>query len=489
MDETAPLEGIERLRERVVTAIAPALTRRVVHVRPAARPPAIDAYRAYLDGLERFVAGEWTAALEFFGRATALAPEYALPRVVSAIALWNLGDVHGAEHAAREAQALRATLGSFETAVLDMVHAWLAGDWAAAHRAARVQADMAPGSIPHFQIAEESRRLNHPRDTREVLGRLDPEVGELRGWIFYWVELATANHMLRDHARELEVASRCRQLHPHEPMSALLEARALAALGRERDAMRVVDELLASPAGGTTTAGEFMLDVALELRAHGAEAAGAELLDRAVQWQEQKMPRERNAPTSRADDTTGPAAGGRAPADRRAHVANARRDAHAPADLPAHSTDTERDTRASAGRLFARLLYHAGRLDEAATIFEDLARTSRDRVQHVGLHHLHLSAHLDEGYLAAIAARRGDDAAAARWCDRLEDLDGRFLYGAQWYWLAVVAAIRNDAERAVRMLRRAFADGLPMESFVHADPHFVALQGYPQMDALLRPRG
>jgi len=67
--------------------------------------------------------------------------------------------------------------------------------------------------------------------------------------------------------------------------------------------------------------------------------------------------------------------------------------------------------------------------------------------------------------------------------------DGRFLYGAQWYWLAVVAAIRNDAERAVRMLRIAFADGLPMESFVHADPHFVALQGHPQMDALLRPRG
>ncbi|HEX6307519.1 MAG TPA: BTAD domain-containing putative transcriptional regulator [Longimicrobiales bacterium] len=436
VDESAPLEGIELLGERVVTAVAPALTRSVVHVREAARPPGVDAYRAYLDGLGRFVRGEWHAALDHFRQATRQSPDYALPRIVSAIAHWNLCELTQARATALEADARRGSLGRFERAVLDMVLAWLHGDWAAAHRAVVVQAEMAPGSIPNFQVAEESRRLNHPREAREVLGRLDPEAGELRGWIFYWVELATAHHMLRDHARELEVASRCRRLHPHEPLAALLEARAFAGLGRAADVARVIDQLLASPAGRKRAAGELMVDAGLELHAHGAATAGAALLDRAVEW---------------------------------------------------HRSEDDGD--AASRRALGRALYFAGRLDEAREIFEDLTRTSGGRVQPVSEHHAQLQAHLDEGFLAAIAAHRNDVAAIQRWCELLEALEGPFLYGAQWFWLAAVAAVRDDTDRAIRMVRRAFADGLPMEMFVHTDPHLARLRGDERFDAIMRPRG
>jgi hypothetical protein len=110
-------------------------------------------------------------------------------------------------------------------------------------------------------------------------------------------------------------------------------------------------------------------------------------------------------------------------------------------------------------------------------------------VQPVGDHHAHLRAHLDEGFLAAIAARRRDITDMERWCEVLQALEGPFLYGAQWFWLAAVAALRDDGERAVRMLRRAFADGLPMEMFVHNDPHLGRLRGDERFDAIMRPRG
>ena len=434
----AVLEGVARLREEVMITLGRALTRRAVHVRDAARPPGMEAFRAYLDGLEHFIRGEWHTALMDFRRSSALEPEYALPRIVSAIALWNLGELPDAQAAATEAARLGHSLGRFERAVLDMVLAWLKGDWAAARRAAAVQAEIAPGSIPNFQVAEEARRLNRPREAREVLARLDPEEGELRGWIFYWIELAAAHHLLGDHARELELASRCRRLHPDEPAAALLEIRALAALGREADVLRITDQALSSPASRRQQTASLLIEAALELRAHGCADAAGPLLEHAIAWLTQL--------------NTG------------------------------HASHTVR-------RELGRALYHAGRLDDARGIFEELTRTSPDPVHRTGFHHAHLQAHLDAGYLAVIAAREGDPVRCQLWCAHLEELEGRFLYGAQWFWLAAVAAVVGEPDRAVVMLGRAFADGLPMELFLHGDPHLNRLRGHARFDALMRPRG
>jgi DNA-binding SARP family transcriptional activator len=435
---STPLDGVATLREQAMITLGRALTPRAVHVREAARPPGMDAFRAYLDGLEHFIRGEWRAALADFRRSADLEPEYALPRIVCSIALWNLGELADAQSAAMEAARLTGSLGRFERAVLDMVLAWLRGDWAEAHRASAVQAEIAPGSIPHFQVAEEARRLNRPREAREVLSRLDPAEGELRGWIFYWVELAAAHHLMGDHARELELASRCRRLHPDEPAAALLEIRALAALGRDADVVRVIDQALSSPSSRQQLAGSLLIDAALELRAHGTADAAAPLLERAVAWFREIT----------GDD--------------------------APADVR---------------RQLGRALYYAGDLAVARRVFLELTRSSGDVVQPIGYHHGQLQAHLDTGYLAVIAVQQGDEEETTRWCSRLSELDGRFLYGAQWFWLAAVAAVRGDREQAVSMLRRAFADGLPMELFVHTDPHLGRLRGHPRFEAIMRPRG
>lgn len=435
---SAPLAAVEEVRSRVAAFVAPALTSRATHAREALRPPGIEAYRAYLEGLEYFIRGQWYPALTHFRKSVKLEEGYALPRIVSAICRWNVGELPGAEAMAAEALELSGSLGRFERAMLEMVMAWLRGDWAVAYRATRIQAGLAPGSIPHFQVAEEARRLNRPREAREVLSTLDPESGELEGWIFYWMEITAACHLMGDHRHELELASRCRSLHPNDPVAALLEVRALAALGRDTDVVRILDQAMAAPGGRDPHPGALFREAGLELAAHGHPDIAGEIFQQGVAWHEE-----------RADENASEAS---------------RRD-------------------------FARSLYHAGRPEEARALFQELAMTHEGLVQPVGHHHGQLQAHLDEGYLAVMAAQEGDDRETGRWCRWLEELEGPFLYGAQWFWRAAVAVMQNEKDRAVIMLRRAFADGLPFEMFLHTDPHLLQLRGLPAFDSLMRPRG
>jgi tetratricopeptide (TPR) repeat protein len=137
----------------------------------------------------------------------------------------------------------------------------------------------------------------------------------------------------------------------------------------------------------------------------------------------------------------------------------------------------------------ARTLYAADRLEEAETIFRELAREADGNVAPVGFHHGHLQAHLDEGYLAVIAARLGREQEAERPTRRLEDLDPPFGFGAPWFWLAALAAVRGEERNAASHLRRALAEGLPHEMFLHTDPHLARLRGDPVFGALMRPRG
>lgn len=433
-----PARVLEGLAEQVAAFLAPVIGRRAVHVRKAARPPGLAAYQAYLEGLEMFIRGDWQSAVTHFRRSTEMQPTYALPRIVRAIALWNLGELEDARLTAEEAAGMRDTVGRFEQGVLDMVRAWLSGDWTAAHRAALLQADLAPGSIPHFQVAEEARRLNRPRECRETLSLLDPEAGELRGWIFYWIEITTAHHMLGDHRGELELANRCRRLHPGDPRALLLEIRALAALGEVSEVRRLIQESIAVPGAQPPRAGELLRQAAFELRAHGRAAEAEPLLAQAVEWYQQRAGVE--------------------------------------------SSDPHR-------RRLARALYDAGRLKEARTLFRALARSPGRRLRPVGHHHAHLQGHIDEGYLAVIATSLGDQEEAGRWCSWLEELDEPFLYGAHWFWGAAAAALLDQKDRAVGMLHRALGDGLPLELFLHTDPHLLRLRGHPSFEALLRPRG
>jgi tetratricopeptide (TPR) repeat protein len=166
----SPIAAIEQVTARIVTELAVLLNAGVSHTR-AARPPAYPAYRAYVQALDLFIAGAWREALGHLRRAARTDPAFTLPLIVSAIAHWNLGELAQAGAVARRASRSRHLLGPFEEAVLDTVLAWLRGDWSAAHEAVSRQARLAPDSIPHFQVAEEARRLAEADRLFERLAR------------------------------------------------------------------------------------------------------------------------------------------------------------------------------------------------------------------------------------------------------------------------------------------------------------------------------
>lgn len=433
-----PLAGLDEMTRKIAGILAPALNPRATHVYRGARPPTFEIYRAFMEGLEAFIAGDWTEAAERMRRCAEDAPEYALPRIVRAIATWNLGRLPEAAEIAAEAATLRDTVGRFERSVLDMVRAWLKGDWAAAQEAVRVQAHMAPGSIPNFQVAEEARRLNHLYEAREVLRSLDPERGELRGWIHYWVELATIHHLLGDHAAELQVAERARRIHQYDPRARWLEIAALVGLGRIDELGRRVEDALTLTGERHPRPGRWLHDTARELRTHGHEEAAGRTLDRALAWFD-------------------------------AHV--------------------DADSGASLQRDHARALYDARDWERAGAIFRRLLEEAAPgAIQAITAHHGHLRGHLDEGYLAAIARHRGDEAEVERWRRGLEEMDRPFLYGADRLWLGILKVLEGDEAGAVSEIRWALAGGLPFGMHLHADPNLAPLRENPRFRALMRPR-
>ena len=435
-----PLAAVDALCDEARTTPARRFETRVTHVRAAARAPSYEAHVEYVEGIGRFVDGDWRRALYHFERAATRDPSYALPLIVSAIARWNLGELPSADDAVRRAGPLAAVAGPFERALLDMVRAWLSGDWGTAYEAVRRQSELAPGSIAVFQMAEEARRRNRPREALRLLATLDPARGEMRGWVFYWVVMAQALHMVGDHARELDVARRARALHPESALALRLEVHARSALGDVTGVMACIAESLAAPARQAPCPGTLMREAALELRAHpGADDAADALLRQSLAWWEE-LPHDACAP-------------------------------------------------GVVRRATARARYDVGDWDGAAAAFGTLAGERVVVADCGAAHHPHLQAHLDHGYLGMIAIRRGDGAGAARIDALLAGARSEHLFGSTHYWRATMAALRGDADAAVRLLRRAFADGLPHEAFIHADLHLDPLRASGVLDSVLAPRG
>jgi tetratricopeptide (TPR) repeat protein len=118
----------------------------------------------------------------------------------------------------------------------------------------------------------------------------------------------------------------------------------------------------------------------------------------------------------------------------------------------------------------ARALYQAERWDESRELFRELAAENPGNAEY-------------HGYLGAIAARAGDATEAMAISDALPaDVQSIF-------WRARIAALLGDEERAMTLLRQAFAQGSKFNLSVHRDMDLESLRDYPPFQELLRPKG
>jgi tetratricopeptide (TPR) repeat protein len=200
---------------------------------------------------------------------------------------------------------------------------------------------------------------------------------------------------------------------------------ALAALGRIEQLNRDIDAGLAVSPTGGTP-GALMLEAASELRAHGHHQASVALCARAVAWYHDRL---RSEPGKE---------------EWRARLVAALRGAERWEDA----------------------------YDSCRTLSEKAPQDPDYR-----------------GQLGCLAARLGKRDEAMRISTELQELSGPYLFGAQTYRRACIAALLGEKQKALELLRESFAEGVPYSTRHHREIDLEPLWDYPPFQELIRPKG
>lgn len=300
----APVPGLERLRDRVMTALATRTDPRLARWQDSAsRPPTFAAYEEFVEGLglvtnvyghrHRDRRETLQEAAERFREAAALDSAFTMATLWEAMALGNARRLDEVDAILAEVDRRRERLAPLDRAFLDYqlgrAREWAGdGDPMEKLRAARRLVEIAPNSEYLKLAGSAALQAGRPAEAIRHYERADPESGWLRGWTPYWSRFADALHRVGDHERMLEVARQGRALYPEDQQILRREMRALAALGRTEELDAAIDELesLDDRFGATTLA-----YAAEELEAHGRDHLASRLWARAAEWERRELNR------------------------------------------------------------------------------------------------------------------------------------------------------------------------------------------------------
>jgi serine/threonine protein kinase/tetratricopeptide (TPR) repeat protein len=393
------------------------------------RPPIYEAYQEFLQGLDLWGV-DYEQSTKHFERALELDPSFANAKLWKAVAFGDQGQYEKADAFLQSVLQARDELSPLHSRLLDWYAARLKGRNDEALRFAQEAEKLAPNNtVINYLVGRYASSINHPRETVEVYAKmdtLDPKVLYGRPYGSWRIEkLAEAHHMLGDYKKELKVIKIGEKYYPKRLWLRAAEARALAAPGKINELKKIIEECLSMESTGGTP-GDVMLEAAEELYAHGRRDASREIYARTIEWY------------------------GSRPEDEK-------------------KTENYRISLAIA-------LYFGGQWEEARKIFETLTADHPDNVDY-------------QGYLGTLAARRGDREETTKISEELGKIDRRFLFGRHTYWRACIAALLNEKERAVSLLRESFNQGRDYGVNLHRDINLEPLWDYPPFLELLRPKG
>lgn len=276
--------GVRLLRERVMGMLAVRTDERLRDVPGLVeRPPTYEAYRAFDRGVRLYNAQDYGEAATVLREAWVLDTAFLVPLVYAATAAWNRGEIATTDSLVRMLRARRSLLSEYFDLNVTYLEHLLAGEGDKAYQAMRHAATLAPGSRAAYNAARAALLANRPDEARNMLTTMDPDRGLMRGWQSYWTQLSHALHLTGDHERELGAMREMRRRYPGSRVAIVLEARALAALGRHAE----VDSLLAAtealPPDTYWSQAAALITVAEELEAHKT-GVPAPYQARAIRW-------------------------------------------------------------------------------------------------------------------------------------------------------------------------------------------------------------
>ena len=438
-----PSVALEILRDQVLAALAPLVDPRLATWETSLKPPSYAAYRAYMDGLEAYVAQDnfvvYDSSAILFARAVQLDSTFRTARLWEAFTLFLAGWTSNArflptaDSVIGVLQRRHDELSPSDRRFYDWFLALRRSDMQGTYVGAREMMNASPGSAHAiWEMALAAVRTNRPKEALQLLERPQLSSGP-KGSLFmkaYATWKAAAFHLLEDYDAELHVA--------RSYSVPVIEARAYAGLGNGRAALALTQPALESAALPSGVALNTARLTTEELVSHGQGEAARALATRVI-------------------------------------------DAYG------------RDERATPPDILdrlnvARILYAIGRFKEARALLAGVGSLDSASFPTVPTE-LNV-----RGLVALSAARTGDRATAQRISSDLEarNLDVVFK-PLNSYTRARIAAALGDDATAVTLLRRAISEGyLPVPAaagrFHHSDPDLRRLLSIPEVREMVRPK-
>jgi tRNA A-37 threonylcarbamoyl transferase component Bud32 len=282
---SAPLIGVELLRQRVIGSLAPFVDSTLSSLAAVtSRPPSLEAYREFLAGQDLFYRDQ-AAAVDRFARAAAADSTYQFPLMWELVALSSLGDEARADSLTHLLESRRNRLAPYEQAYLDYAKCRMAPGISTCVPSTAALLRFTPKSqFMRYLHGIMLRWTNKPNAADSMFRNLDPMSGELRGRIQFVIHHAGVLHDLSQHDRELAVIRAGQPLYSGRLSFAFSAIRPLVALGRLDEVDRAVDDAFTLPSETRGSAAQTGALTMYELRWHGhssvADSLGARLLAR-----------------------------------------------------------------------------------------------------------------------------------------------------------------------------------------------------------------
>jgi len=444
-----PTAGVLALRDRVLVSVATRMRLGDQYSPSYGRGTSYEAWQQVNAARELWMlGGSERLALDLLYRAIEI--DSTFDAAVGLAMIWhiNFGEFTPADSIAGVLDQRIAFLPPRQRWQLAVQEAFMRRDGAAMVKAFRDWKDRLPNASRYLHLATSLYLTQRPGQALAMLDSVDLRGSRYARTGGLWKRRAALNHALGEYGEGLLHARDGRERFPDDVDLAFFEAQGLAAVGRSAEARRVVDEVLSEPAAGETYQQEgrfdLLVDVGLELRAHGDPEAAAEALDRAVSWYGARIGRE-----------------------------------------AATGADRWR---------YARALYAAGRWEEALDAFSGLSAEELATDPTLFGHNIDVSL---LGYKGTLATRLGNQAAVDSIASQLEALDRPWLWGHAACWRAAMAAVGGDSAAATEYISEAMRLGLFADQWgaeypkwdYHIDPDFESVRDHEPFRELIGPRG
>ncbi|MFC1639257.1 protein kinase [Gemmatimonadota bacterium] len=430
---TSAREVIADAQQRVMGFLAINFDERISpQARDLTQPPSYEAYRAFDDGLERYLRTDYPEARSYFYQAFELDTTFVTPLVYAVLTNFNLAQNLGQREAWPEADSLVGILDRFKGQLSEYYQNWLGylkarvdGDNPAALMAIRRAAELAPGSKAVYNQALVALWVNRPQEALDALLSLDPERGEMRGFVPYYGYLQGAYEALGDNEKAMEAGRKCREMYGDARFTLWYEGTGFALAGRIQRVDAVVDTLFALPEQSLAPGG-WTMRIAAVLRRQGYINAARATIDRALEWFEAR-----------------------------------------PSEMKLSAVWRSR---------YSWALYVADRCDEAYAVMKPLSEESPEDFNH-------------RGWVGVFAACQGDREEALEVSNWLATVDIPYSRGGPTMWRARIAGTLGDGENAVAFFKQALADGYTRWSDDLLRIAFEPIHDYEPWQELMRPKG